>query len=486
MGNDSESVPAAARCLPRMRRPRRAARHTRSWLVASVLLLGCRDPEPAAPDPGEPGGSSGDETSSSGGDDAPLEIPAGCGNGILETDEECDLAFANATDGACTPECTVPRCGDGHLGGDEACDEGADNGGPTCSDHCTRPTRLRWSTLVAGSAHGYDLGVAMVPVALRSAVSVRFMEEEDPYQVVIERYEPDGARPWSTTLSGPLRYYGLGASLVPAVTDDGVLLALFADEAEVEGSGRIELLRLSTAGELRWDHTIRTSVQGTPLAGQVTMAGEQVVFTALMDVGAGPYQTFIVRLDDDGHVLGERFVPHNVRSVVGAADGGLFAHGNGRLVAFDADDELRWDISMPADALSLAVDGQGRLLVARRESSGERVLEARAATGELVWDAALEVSPRALAVGRGDVIAVAGDTPAEPMELPSNTNLAVEVFAADGARQWLDVVDGPGHGEDAAQAVAIAGDGAIWVNGSVAVPFEERDVWIGRFEEELQ
>src|SRR5690606_8164269 len=106
--------------------------------------------------------------------------------------------------------------------------------------------------------------------------------------------------------------------------------------------------------------------------------------------------------------------------------------------------------------------------------------------GQLRWEAELELLPRALAVGPDDALAVAGTADAEPMGLPTNSDLGLETFDADGTRRWLERIDGPGHGEDAAEGVAITANGMIWVCGDVSVPFEERDAWIGRFGEELR
>lgn len=456
----------------------------RACVLVPALVLACREPAAVPPEP-ETGSSSGAEPEEGTSGETPPELPLGCGNGVLEDDEECDLGFANAADGACTPECALPRCGDGLLAADETCDEGEANGGPTCSETCTRPTRLRWSTTIGSTTHGWDLAVAMVPVGEGSVVVARYMDEESS-RVVLERHDPDGSRPWSRPLEGPLRHYGLSAHLVPTA-DDGVLLSIFADEEGVEGSERVELRRLDEQGELRWRHVVVADALGQPVTGHVTTAGSQVVLAAVLEVGVDDYQTRIVRLDDEGTVLRERMVDETLRSVVGASDGGLFAHGSGRLMGWDADDALQWSVlTSPLGTVSLALDGQDRPVIARHDISGARLLQAYSADGQLRWEAELELLPRALAVGPDDALAVAGTADAEPMGLPTNSDLGLETFDADGTRRWLERIDGPGHGEDAAEGVAITANGMIWVCGDVSVPFEERDAWIGRFGEELR
>ncbi len=67
-------------------------------------------------------GSSGDDTD--------------CGNGVLDSGEDCDLGSANADSGGCTSQCQVAVCGDGMLYiGQEACDDGAETA--SCNGDCT-------------------------------------------------------------------------------------------------------------------------------------------------------------------------------------------------------------------------------------------------------------------------------------------------------------------------------------------------------------
>ena len=53
----------------------------------------------------------------------------GCGNGVVEGDEQCDAGFAeNILSGACLPTCVLASCGDGFVqAGVEECDHGENN-----------------------------------------------------------------------------------------------------------------------------------------------------------------------------------------------------------------------------------------------------------------------------------------------------------------------------------------------------------------------
>jgi hypothetical protein len=64
-----------------------------------------------------------------------------CGNGALDTGEDCDDGAANddTKPNACRTDCTAAGCGDGVTDSGEACDLGAQNGttGAACSATCT-------------------------------------------------------------------------------------------------------------------------------------------------------------------------------------------------------------------------------------------------------------------------------------------------------------------------------------------------------------
>ena len=72
------------------------------------------------------------------GPDAPPPPPPTCGNGHVDTGEQCDDGNTSNGDG-CSAGCTheeAPCCGDGHLDAGEECDDGNTSNNDGCSSTC--------------------------------------------------------------------------------------------------------------------------------------------------------------------------------------------------------------------------------------------------------------------------------------------------------------------------------------------------------------
>jgi hypothetical protein len=70
--------------------------------------------------------------------DAAPDVPAGCGDGIVNGDEECDRGTLNSDvfANACRTDCTNAGCGDGVVDLGEECDDGDEIDNNTCGNDC--------------------------------------------------------------------------------------------------------------------------------------------------------------------------------------------------------------------------------------------------------------------------------------------------------------------------------------------------------------
>lgn len=64
-------------------------------------------------------------------------LRSACGNGRLESGEECDDANHSNND-SCLNNCKRARCGDGFVGPGEQCDDANGNNNDSCTNSCRR------------------------------------------------------------------------------------------------------------------------------------------------------------------------------------------------------------------------------------------------------------------------------------------------------------------------------------------------------------
>lgn len=90
------------------------------------IMTTTEDPDTTEPVQSESSESSASASSS---DDTTGPPPIGCGDGVMQGEEECDDGDKNANDAACTANCTMARCGDMLVHkGVETCDDGVNDG----------------------------------------------------------------------------------------------------------------------------------------------------------------------------------------------------------------------------------------------------------------------------------------------------------------------------------------------------------------------
>ncbi len=94
------------------------------------------DPNTGSGSASDSGTTTGDATS----DATTGDPPAVCGDGEIAGDEACDDGDDNGPTAPCTSACTVNVCGDGYpLADDEDCDDGNDDDDDGCRNDCTLP-----------------------------------------------------------------------------------------------------------------------------------------------------------------------------------------------------------------------------------------------------------------------------------------------------------------------------------------------------------
>jgi hypothetical protein len=103
-----------------------------------------------------------------------------CGDGIVESPEECDLGDLNGGGMYCTSECTNNICGDGYVGPGEGCDDGNQSNEDLCTTECG-PASCGDGVVQAGEAcdEGEDNSEtgACLPSCVAASCGDQFIQE---------------------------------------------------------------------------------------------------------------------------------------------------------------------------------------------------------------------------------------------------------------------------------------------------------------------
>jgi cysteine-rich repeat protein len=136
----------------------------------------------------------------------PDPVPPRCGDGVVDPDEACDDGAANG-DAAdqCRATCNLPACGDAVVDTDEVCDDGALRGGDGCDGSCAAETgalevepndTIEEATVASDRVHGAlddgDVDCWSVELAQCEAIAVAQTAPCD-VAMTFSLYNPDGA-----------------------------------------------------------------------------------------------------------------------------------------------------------------------------------------------------------------------------------------------------------------------------------------------------
>ncbi len=135
--------------------------------------------------------------------------PPRCGDGVVDPDEACDEGAANddATPDACRTACVAPSCGDAVVDAGEACDDGGARGGDGCDPRCAAEVGVGESEpnespseatrvgegRVNGALDGGDVDCWAFDVPRCGAVAVTQIEPCGA-ALNLSLYDPSGAR----------------------------------------------------------------------------------------------------------------------------------------------------------------------------------------------------------------------------------------------------------------------------------------------------
>jgi len=408
-------------------------------------------------------------------------LPAACGDGMIQEPEECDDGEANADDGACKPDCTAASCGDGTVqSGVEQCDDADDDNDDECTELCAPPTcgdgfpqivnselcddgdamegdecdsdcthAGLWTDTYNGPDDNSD---EIHGVACDSAGNVIVAGEtydaDQGDDVWVRKYSPAGAPQWTQTFHSVTSDIGWS---VAVAADDDILVG--GSTYTLDDGRDAWVRRYSPAGATEWTQTFDGTahdddeVRGIAIdpAGNVLVAGYVTTAAAQRDVWVRKY-------DSAGAMQW-------TRTAAGASNQDDEGHG-------------------------IATDGDGNVLVVGYVWGGasQRDLWVRKydSDGNELWtrthdgpDGTNDEGNGIAADSAGNVIVVGFQT-----DPALGRDVWVRKYDPDGNELWTSTYDAPQHGGDAAHGVAVDGDDAIVVGGSIFRGVQSDNVWV--------
>lgn len=433
--------------------------------------------------------------------------PPQCGNGVVETDEACDLGIGNEVGRHCTVRCTEPRCGDGELDVDEACDDGnlVDRDG--CSAACLDEWQPRWtSTFDAGAPLGEHFAAVALTPAGPVAVGGLTSDLTSTAPLVVG-FDHGGQRRFSSVIeSAP---GSSGANAIAAVADEGVVVVGTLVDAdgdehpmvwryEADGAQRYAVrLELASASGSADAVVAASSAQAFVAGSHVLVPGGAAGWVGELDPRDGSL-AWSLPLESGRRVLDLALAPGGYLVAVGSIGNTATRIWVG---AFELDGTVRWLRDQPpwvegfaSAATSVAVAADGSIYAAGFVGVG--VNETTLFVDDELWVGAfdaegmprwsrLQAGTAAAGPDRGsDVVLdregrplVVGTLQTQPLAASTffDRDAWVGQYDVDGALQWAWRYDGPLRVADEGEAVAITPEGALVLAGSTSVRRQGND-----------
>jgi cysteine-rich repeat protein len=354
------------------------------------------------------------EASSTGG--APV-----CGDGMVDGDEACDDGLNDGSYGGCAPDCAglAPHCGDGVAQAEEVCDDGNAVDADGCNIDCIESASTIWTRTFPGVQAATAYAVATGP---EDAIAITGSEISGGQERVwIRRYEADGDEDWTETYSEPGSTRGYGV----AIDADGSVYA---------------------CGDDGWSRKYDL--------------GSALVYANDYEASVGAVTAIAAAADGYVAVAGE--------IAAGAPNGGDIW-----VRRLDGDGEEMWTETVHAGssdaANGVAVDSSGSILVAgsTNASGSDAWLRKYSSEGAASWTRTYNGGGTdlglAVAVGPEDRVAVAGRS-----SLLGSDAIWVRVYDDAGVEQWTETFEsGFPSSADAAFGVAVDAAGNIVAVGEV-------------------
>ena len=438
----------------------------------------------------------------------PCECPgAVCGDGAVEGDEACDDGVNDGSYGGCEPGCAAlaPRCGDAAINGPEACDDGNAVDGDGCNVNCVISGSEVWTVGYAGE----DAGNARARgVAVDGSGNVVIVGEEfvvgQNANIWARKYTPDGDVLWTYTWKGPDNGDDVAHAVAVAEGDDLVIVGETYEDLQ---GANIWIARIDAGMQPKWMTVYNGPGNlGDRAFGVAVDPGGDIVVTGEEYKLIGLHNAWTRRLDPDGAEIWTDVYDHKSgedtgRAVAIAPNGDIVVAGdlyvpiglaNLWLRRYDPDGMVLWskdlDHMLGNDrARGVAIADDGTIAVAGEvyEAAGLAAIHVSKwdEAGTMIWSQIQDSEGGDNDIGHGVAWGPTGEIVAVGEEYTANdfARVWVRKYDAADAELWTQIFDGDAAGNDIGRAVDISADGYIYVAGEEYVVGQFATVWLRKY-----
>lgn len=353
---------------------------------------------------------------------------------------------------------TPVECGNGVVEGDEQCDDRNDVDGDGCYSNCTLPYEVLWTETHDESGDADFASRAVFDAEGNLYVLGHVEVAGQGFDLWLRQYLPDGSAGWTYTYNGMANEDEFGRHLV--WHNSGDLLLVGSTETDTEDD--ILVMRLDISNQ-------------TP-----------VWIDIYNGPGTGPEPIDVSDFGD---------------GIFGASNGDVLVGGTQRvdgqefdvwLRRYDADGNELWTQTYNNDAFngsdssdSVLEDSNGDIYLVGATEVAQSVFEAWIrkydSTGTEIWTQQLPTrSIREAQLDSMDNLVLAG------FDSAAGLDIWVGKYDPDFNELGTTAHDGPSGLADIARGVAIDATGDVYIGGYVTVVGEIENVWVGRYQSDLQ